>query len=194
MTTKYHQFWEWFSSIEDDIHRHLEERPDDYAADLLIHIKQVHPDLVFDIPYELEHGKHELIISADGDPSLFPIVKELVEHAPSYDNWIIHNLRPRTDQMDQAIELDGLYLEYEDIFYVLEQDTFPTNITVYIRGYDNEDNRYIHGYFLLLDTLLGEYQAVTLFPQTEVFSTDDMPDEAKRLLTLRDKVDAKNDE
>jgi hypothetical protein len=187
--TKYASFWQWFSSVEEDIHTHLEEHPDDYAADILMHLKDVHTDLVFDIPFELNNKKHELIISADGDPDLFPIVQELVEEAPQYSNWIIHNLRPRTNQLDQAIELDGLYLEYEDIFFVLEKDTFPCAIDVYIRNYDKDDHRYVHGYFLLLDTLLGEYLAVTLLPETRVHSLDEAPDNVKRLLLLRELVD-----
>lgn len=187
--TKYTKFWNWFSTVQEEIHLHLEEQPDDYAATILLHLKEVHPDLVFDIPFEVVDGKHDLIISADGDRELFPIVKQLVEQAPLFDNWIIHNLRPRTNQLDQAIELDGLYLEYEDIFYVLEKDTFPTSIDVYIRGYDHEDNRYVHGYYLLLDTLLGEYQAVTLLPETRVHSLDEVPDHATRLITLRDVID-----
>jgi hypothetical protein len=187
--TKYASFWQWFSSVEEDIHTHLEEQPDDYASDILMHLKDVHPDLVFDIPFELNNKKHELIISADGDPDLFPIVQELVDEAPIYSNWIIHNLRPRTNQYDQAIELDGLYLEYEDIFFELEEDTFPCAIDVYIRGYDKDDHRYVHGYFLLLDTLLGEYLAVTLLPETRVHTLDEAPDNAKRLLLLRELVD-----
>lgn len=186
--TEYHLFWEWFSRIEEELYLHIEDNPEKYASEIHFQLTELHPDIVFDIPFELMEGKREFIISADGDASLFPVIADIVNQAPTYERWIIHNLRPRTNQKDQAIDLDGLYLEYEDIFYHLENEELPFQLEVYIKGYDYEDNRYIHGYFLLLDTLLGEYVAVTYTETIAIYSYDGEP-HLSRFVTLRDQYD-----
>lgn len=182
-------FWQWFSTIEEDLFHHIEDDPETYASEIHFQLTEVHPDIVFDIPFELVEGKREFIISADGDASLFKLIEDLCEHSPIYDRWIIHALRPRTNQRDQAIDLDGLYLEYEDIFYQIDTAELPLQLTIYIRGYDTVDNRYIHGYFLLLDTLLGEYDAVTYTETIAIYPYDEN-DEGSRFVTLRDVIDS----
>jgi hypothetical protein len=182
-------FWDWFSSIEEDLFHHVEEHPETYASEIHFQLTEVHPDIVFDIPFETVEGRREFIISADGDASLFPVIEELCSEAPDYDRWIIHALRPRTNQRDQAIDLDGLYLEYEDIFYRVDHHELPLQLTIYIRGYDTVDNRYIHGYFLLLDTLLGEYDAVIYTETIAIYPYDEQTD-VSRFVTLRELFDS----
>lgn len=182
------RFWEWFTELEETIFTNIETDPEHYAFAIHERLTSIHPDLVFDIPFEMVQGKREFIVSADGDASLFGLVEQIVGSAPTFENWIIHNLRPRTNQQDQAIDLDGLYLEYEDIFYTIEEDELPLSLTIYIRNYDPEDNRYVHGYFLLLDTLLGEHDAVTYTETIAILPYN--PDiEAERFLLLRDHFD-----
>lgn len=183
------EFWKWFTSIEEDLFYHVEEDPETYASEIHFQLTSVHPDIVFDIPFELVDGKREFILSADGDASLFPVIEDLYSAAPTYERWIIHALRPRTNQRDQAIDLDGLYLEYEDIFYTLEDMELPLQLTIYIRGYDQVDNRYIHGYFLLLDTLLGEFDAVTYTETIAIYPYDDQ-EGLQRFVTLRELFDS----
>ena len=184
-------FWSWFEDHAQDIHMHLEEDPEGYAVLIHEQLIQLHPDLVFDIPFEQVDECHELILSADGDASLFPLIDTIVTSAPIISNWIIHDLRPRTNQIDQAIDLDGLYLEYEDIFYSVEQEDIPLQLTIYIRNYDDQDNRYVHGFFLLLDTLLGERNAVVYTETIAIHPYRDDVD-AKRFVTLRDLFDSLN--
>ena len=59
------------------------------------------------------------------------------------------------------------------LFLCKAKTNFKPKITSYIKGYDGNDNRYVHAYFLLLDTLIGEYDAVTLIKETEVFPYKD---------------------
>jgi len=184
------RFWEWFTDVEEMIYDELKENPEELSFLIHEHLTDIHPDLVFDIPFEQVDHAYQLIISADGDSSLFQTVFDLCEQAPRYTRWHIISLRPRTSQQDQAIELDGLYLEYEDIFYKTTNDDLPMELEIYIKGYDKLDNRYIHGYFLLLDTLLGEYDAVTY---TETIKVEPYFEEEnlKRFITLREAFDNK---
>ncbi len=184
---KIKDFWQFFSSIQQELHESLSANPDNWAALIQEHLSKVHKDLVFDIPFELHNGKHELIISADGDKTLFSLVDALVEDAPKYQNWVIISLRPRTNQIDQAVELDGLYLSYEDIFFEINKLTIPLEITIYINGFDTKDMRYVHSYFILLDTLIGE-RNVSLYTKTiNVFPRNN--NEGTPLIKIRDIFD-----
>jgi len=189
MRSNYLKFWTWFESEEQYIFDELEHYPDEIAEQIASNLERVDSDLVFDIPFEVVNGKREFIISADGDENLFPLVQNFVKVAPSLERWNVVGLRPRTNQLDQAIDIEGLYLEYEDIFYVLRNQLFPLDVDVYIKGYDVNDNRFTHGYFLLLDTLVGEYNAVTYFGNTMIHSYEDAPADAQRFVTLRDVTD-----
>ncbi|QMS84603.1 hypothetical protein [Candidatus Xianfuyuplasma coldseepsis] len=188
MTTKMTAFWNYFTLMEEEIYHNLESQPEEYS--LLIHeeLLKVDEGLVFDIPFEQVDGQYELIISADGDMSLFETVFTLCNLAPSYERWRIVPLRPRTNQADQAIDLDNLYLEYEDIYYTIQNDEFPLQLEIYINGYTKDDNRYVHGYFLLLDTLLGEYDAVVNTETVQVEPYNDQ-ESVKRFILLRDEFD-----
>ena len=118
---------------------------------------------------------------------LSSVVDDLIECAPELKNWILVALRPRTNQMDQAIELDGLYLSYDDIFYQVHSYTLPLKLTIFIKDYDGKDQRYVHGYFLLFDTLIGE-RNVALYTETlgvHPYNTED----ARPFVTLRDLFD-----
>lgn len=188
MSDKMTQFWNWFTLMEEEIFNKLETHPEEFS--LLIHeeLLKVDEGLVFDIPFEKVDKRFELIISADGDMSLFDTVFTLCNQAPEFDRWIIVPLRPRTNQMDQAIDLDDLYLEYEDIYYRIKNDELPLELEIFIQGYDKIDNRYVHGYFLLLDTLLGEYDAV-VNTQTVSVSPYNSDENLSRFICLRDDFD-----
>lgn len=190
MKNSYKKFWEWFEAQEQYIFDELENHPDDIAEVIAQNLERIHPDLVFDIPFDITDGKREIVISADGDKNLFSVVQEFVKTAKEYERWKIVGLRPRTNQLDQAIDIDGLYLEYEDIFFVLKHKSLPLDVDVYIKGYTTDDNRYVHGFFLLLDTLVGEYNAVTCFEHTIIYSYEEAPPHVRRFIELRDVVDS----
>ena len=164
--TKYELFWEWFLEKEHFIFDNIEENGTEIAVMIQKELKEVHPDLQFEIPFLIVNEKRDMIVSADGVQSLFDEVVALHDAAPEFKLWNIIAFRPRTYQEDQTIEMEGITLSYEDIYFQYDLTDLPIDINVYIRGYDGKDNRYIHAYFILLDTLVGEYDAVTLIGDT----------------------------
>jgi hypothetical protein len=177
-------FWEWFLNHEKEIYDTLIKNAEEWAVCIQEKLSAISSDLVFDIPFEKVNGVYQLILSADGDRNLFTTVDKIVKLQPELNYWKVVSLRPRTNQLDQAIDLDGLYLEYEDIFFQTTSKSFPIELKIYIRHYQGDDNRYIHGYFLLLDTLLGERAAVL---DTITISVEPLLNnlEVKRFLELR---------
>ena len=163
-------FWEWFTQKEKYIYDELESNTDEIAFLIAEQLKMIHRDLVFEISFEKEENKMNFVVSADGDISLFPLVIELCGIAPTYQRWNIVPFRPRLEQKNQVIDVDGIKLDYDDVYFTYTTQDDYLNLDVYIKGYDQEDNRYIHTYFILLDSLIGEYDAVTKIGVTTVYT------------------------
>lgn len=176
MNNKYIEFWNWFTKNESAINRGIEKNANDFAFDIYAELTKVHPELHFEIPFERKNGKREFIISADGIKEIFPEVIALAEVAPNYEDWIITPFRPRTYQRNQVTEMDGIFLSYEDIYFSYIKKENRLDMNVYIKNYDGVDNRYVHAYFILLDTLIGEYDAVTFISNTSVFPLEPLTD------------------
>ncbi len=168
MADKYQDFWDWFITKERYIWDNIEKDSQNIGKLIDENLKKVHDDLAFDIYFEICDGKRDFIISADGIESIFPEVISLCEKAPKFNHWNIIAFRPKTNQKDQCIEIDNLCLDYTKIYFKHNFNSIPFDIDVYIENYDGKDNRYVHGYFLLLDTLIGEYEAVTSIRNTSI--------------------------
>jgi hypothetical protein len=161
-------FWTWFASRCEYMYSNLEIDTDNIALEVTEHLKAINEDLEFEIPFEFEGDQRELIISADGLLELFDVVKSIVDKAPNFDKWKITAFRPRLHQKNQRIDLDGITMDYHDIFFKYNLVPEGIEIDVYINDYDGTDNRYVHLYFLLLDSLIGEYDSVTYIKMTKV--------------------------
>lgn len=174
--SKAKDFWIWFESRCDYIYQNLEKDTDNIALEITEHLKMVHDDLEFEIPFDVECDIRELIISADGLIELFDIVSEIVTNAPKLKQWKITAFRPRLHQRNQIIDLDGITMDYHDVFFTQEPLKEGIKIKVYLNNYDGNDNRYVHLYFLLLDSLIGEYDSVKYIVSTEVFTLESKKD------------------
>ena len=166
------EFWSWFTKHASYLHQNLETDTENIALDIKTHLQEVDENIEFEIPFEYDSENRPLIISADGDYSLFGKVIEFVESAPSIDGWDVIAFRPRLHQRNQVIDLDGLSLDYHDVFFRYTVDEL-LHLDVYIDGYDQKDQRYVHLYFLLLDSLIGEFDSVTLIKETKVHPLKD---------------------
>ncbi len=171
--SKFLDFWDWFQTRSEYIYKYLESDTSSIALEITEHLKKIHTDIEFEIPFDFEEGKRTLIISADGDVELFDLVEEFVETAPSIPNWNVVAFRPRLHQKNQVIDLDGITMDYHDIFFTYEEVQYQLIVDIYIKNFDGSDNRYVHLYFLLLDSLIGEYDSVTLIKETRIYPYKD---------------------
>ena len=169
-------FWSWFQSRCDYIYQNLELDTDNIAFDITEHLKAINDDLEFEIPLDVEGKLRELIISADGQIELFDLVSNIVKNAPFMKQWKITAFRPRLHQRNQIIDLDGISMDYHDVFFDYEVDLEGIKMFVYLNGYTGKDNRFVHLYFLLLDSLIGEYDSVKYITSTEVFKLESKKD------------------
>lgn len=181
-------FWDWFNRREKHIYENLETETTILAEEISTNLKAVHEDLAFEISFEKKDDKRNFIISADGIKELFDLVIELTNRAPNYKEWIITPFRPRLSQKNQVIEMEGISLDYDDIYFTYEEDDVEDiiHLDIYVNGYDGEDNRFVHTYFILLDSLVGEYDAVTKIGDTVMYPSN--PEIEEPLYGFRDLI------
>ena len=154
----------------------------------------MHPDLVFEYTPIQEDGTRELAISADGLIKLFPIVENLVENAPNYENWKIVAFRQRIPGYEMQINNEGIILSYSDIFFRYQDaDYGELGIELFIKGYDGSGLMQ-NTVYILLDNLLGEYDTVMGIKWIEWMELKE--NENKKLLpltNLRNLIDQKKE-
>ncbi|MEC9485364.1 MAG: hypothetical protein UMR38_05765 [Candidatus Izemoplasma sp.] len=185
--SKYQDFWQWFMTIHEDVYKNIEEKAETYVPLIDDELKKVHPDLVFEISEILNKHYRQFIISADGMADAFKDAFKLKDAFKGLPKWEIVALRQREHTNQHHVELSGLKLGYEDIFFQSKQDENGIYLDIYIAGYDHQDNRYVHAYFLLLDSLIGEYDAVMIIKDTNILKQPKL--NMKPFLALRKQVD-----
>lgn len=153
-------FWEWFVKNSNEYYYNLENKRDYLFDKLGKQLSKINEDLTFEFGSQVENGKREFIISADGIRSSFPDVIKLVENAPTLDKWEIIAFRPRLD-IDTIIRFDnGIELGVDDIFFDYEiMEDEKIGVTLYIKGLSESNLE--AAVYVLLDTVLGEYDVET---------------------------------
>lgn len=163
-------FWGWVRVHESQIL--------DFAAnprkhgETLAHLHQllhrIAPGLVCDVGVSVAN-KRQLIISAEGDQSLFPNVVRVVSRAPNdLDHFEVLAFRPATAG-HAALVLNEMRLATDQIMGRVQRlPTGGVNIEAFVQGYTPDDDRYDLMVRLLLMHVLGEYKAVTIVKRLTV--------------------------
>ncbi|MEH7005505.1 hypothetical protein ABFY54_00620 [Priestia megaterium] len=152
------EFWSWFEKNSEDYFRLDENNYDLLFNKLGLQLSKYHKDLTFEFSVEMNQGKREFIISADGMISAFPAVIKLVEEAPSFEKFTIVAFRQRQNS-EQEIHFDDVVLDTKDVFFTYREDKQLNclDIVIYIKGYTEENDQFIGAAFIMLDSLIGEY-------------------------------------
>ena len=156
---KHKEFWTWFTKHSDDFFQLNEENYDFLFTRLNKQLSKVNRDLTYEFSAELIDGNREFIISADGIYSAFPDVIQLVEAAPKIDNFKIIAFRQRGKDFNiqyNDVELDPDHVSFS---YIVQDDHI--DIVLYIKDYDPNNQDWEGAAFILLDTVIGEYDVVT---------------------------------
>lgn len=152
------EFWSWFEKNSEDYFQLDENNYDLLFNKLGLQLSKYHKELTFEFSVEMKQGKREFIISAEGMVSAFPAVIKLVEEAPSLEKFNIVAFRQRQDS-EQEIYFEDIVLNTEDIFFTYREDKQMDclDIIIYIKGYGEENDQFIAAAFIMLDSLIGEY-------------------------------------
>src|ERR1700733_14635278 len=150
------RFWNWFSKNSDK-YLHFENDQDHLFQELKVELEKMDSNLTFEFSPVFEDGTREFVISADGIKSSFPTVINLVDYAPALKNWKIIAFRQPHKEITQ-INYQSLNLDLKDIFFRYTKDNGKIGLELHMRGF-YESPEWTGISFVLLDTVLGEYNA-----------------------------------
>lgn len=185
------EFWHWFLKNEPLLYYGTEnkERRVEVLHQISEELKKLNKHLVFELSPILEGEVKEFIVSADGIKEAFKTVRQLIRYAPKHPNWQFVAFRPRLESNDLTISMGAIDFSYDDLFfrYVLTDNEFGIELNV--RNF-NQTVWEKNALFILLDALIGEYDAATEIDWVEWTTLDET--EAAELcpfVELRDLVD-----
>lgn len=185
------EFWNWFLRNQIKLENFISSKDPDYSIynQLTQKLKKFHNLLVPEITID-EEDNFILIITPDGKKDGINATKEIVEAAPSIKGWKIKKFRQATDNI--TLNFQGLEFGFEDvkIYRQFDFENERADITVLIKNFDENDERYIALAFLYLDHILGEFNVLTRIGEIEFLGWDRLNDEIESidLLTLRKEI------
>ena len=127
-------FWQWFEA-NNKAYLFLAEVDEDKKEEMLdavlTHLQACSDKLFFQIG-GFEDGDQELVITAEGDISSFPLVESIIAAAPVIPGWqFVSFIQPSEE--DFAMDYDGVQLSSEDLLFLpLEHEEIDNNIGIYV--------------------------------------------------------------
>ncbi len=182
-------FWIWFEKSSQDYYRLKEENLNSLFNKLSKQLSKINEDLAFEFSVDLIEGKREFIISADGILSAFPDVIDLVENAPQLEGFKIIAFRQKSAVDDiSTIEYDDISLGADDVYFTYRKNGDTLDIVLYLRGYDSDFEEWENAAFILLDTIIGEYDVATKIGSIDMLPYKESPN-LKSILELPSLID-----
>ena len=187
------EFWDWFTKQQSTL-RKITDGDYDLIDSILIELRKIQTGLA--VEFEKNGNVIIMTISADGVEDNFEIVKEIVNNAPSINNWDFVAFRqrvPREKIESITITVKGITLDPKTLWF----RALGENENIYVQifcDFLTEDNRKDIGYgcLMLLDNLIGEDDCVTKVRSYEFYNlseAQDFRDHLDPLTEIRDFLD-----
>ena len=183
------KFWDFFTSNQQEIY-HYETNQQYIFDELSKRLKDIDPNLTFELSPIHDNGIREFTISADGLKESFPSVERLISKAPHIPKWKINAFRQRVPGNEiEIVYDDSLRISYDDIYFRYNFDSDKIGIELNIRDY-KDDSGFNNAVYILLDALIGEYDMETKISWIERKKLDESnADSLYKIVKLRDIVD-----
>lgn len=162
-------FWQWMQEHEADMYALLSRNPEEAVRTISRWYLKDYKECSFEISPVKENGKMQLMISANGERSKFPLIQKIVEAAPVLQKFDVVAFRQRKvpdDIRTVELALSGVMIKAEDVYFHSRKENQMLHITVHIEHFDGSKEYKIGG-FILLDALLGEYDVETYLGNIE---------------------------
>ncbi len=190
---KYEKFWKWFSENNQKYYEHIEnaDMQEELFDELSNELEKVGDGLLFEFSPIFDNKYREFAISANGIKEVFPLIIDLVEAAPKFENWEIKAFRQRTPNPEKfTIKYAGLEMSLKDIYFRYCIEDNELGIELNIRNLDMENSMMLDCVYILLDQLLGEYDTTMFIDWIEWEKLDEEKvDKLIPIIKLRDLVD-----
>lgn len=182
MNESIERFWCTFAVHRADLER-IESAESPAYDNLLESLQRIDEGLYLE--FCTTPGANELIISAEGDADLFPLVDEVVRQAPAMDDWAVFALKPKIG-FPAATRWEGTNVTIGDVLVLpVFRNTGEMGLRLYVHGLTEANKTDIHNALLrALDHGLGERRFAECVESTWVYSAEDAPSQAFRLPEL----------
>jgi len=180
-------FWSWFKTNASRFAGLGGEDEDDLLDEFERALHLFHPELYFEIGGRPE-GPRELVITADGDRSLFPLVEELVAAAPAVPGWEVIAFK-QAGGFECTVNYQGLTLDPAACWFrplVATTDRSIFGLQVASPAYSSESEKtLLSAVYVLLDSALGELACAEQIQHVEVAPLPAQP-ETEGFMALRE--------
>jgi hypothetical protein len=176
------EFWQFFQAHSDELRRAGSADSPTYDQ-VLEELQKLDENLFFE--FSVGASNAELIITAEGKQSLFPLVEAIVQAAPLVKGWKFIALKPRLGFPETAT-WDGYQVNLSEVvFQPLQSSTGELGLQMMIPGLKAANMDDAHNALLrALDHGLGERAFAEAIQHTEVAALDEPADEYIPLLEL----------
>ena len=180
-------FWQWFVS-QKDVLAYLPSRQTDLYPELINRMHQIHQGLVCDFEFEAVTKVKRMVISANGDKRLFPLVMKVMGEAPKevLADWQILAFRqPRPGNF--SLQFADFRLATDDVMVQVKPIPGKNKVALRlsINHWDNHQVGSAPAVRVLLDNLLGEYAAVFYIDRVEAIPWAQMQTETGWIPAVR---------
>lgn len=169
-------FWSWVKAHQDDLDA-LESPEHPFWDELLGQLQQIDEGLWFEVSMPGDDVR-ELVITAEGDWELFPLVEAMVSVAPDLQGWDVVALKPAMG-FEFGIRYEGLDLDPRKMWFqpLVDEDAPDVlGLRVAMPGFeDDQEQAFANGLLVILDTALGEKSAASDVDVVEVCEVPDDP-------------------
>ena len=122
---------------------------------LLEGLHRIHPELFLEV--SVEPGACELIVTTEGNRSLFPLARSIVADAPQVEGWTIQALKPQLG-FPESVGWGQVQVSVADVvFDPLQDASGALGLRMFVPGIDESEVTDAHNALLrALDHGLGE--------------------------------------
>lgn len=181
-------FWQWFAKNESTLSNYASDSKSAERAISLVakELNKVHP-----LAFEFGGGsgdKLDFTISADGMKKDFPTVAALCKAAPQLPRWNIVAFRQRKEESGGVIHTHGVSVNIDECAFSAERtEEGMVDLVLYMKGLTQDTyEAYGSAGFLILDSMLGEFDVTTKVGAIEFEVLTDETMREKKLTPLRE--------
>lgn len=183
-------FWGAFVKRADEL-AHIRSAEEPVYDELLEELQGIDEGLYFE--FSAKPGNRELIITAEGDLALFPLVDEIVAAAPSVDGWKVFALKPQLG-FPESVAWEGFRVKIADVvFDPLSDEDGNLGLSLLVPGLRDENVDDAHNALLrAIDHGLGERAFAQAVQYTEVLCLEEPSDDYIPLTELENFIAWRN--
>lgn len=183
-------FWNWFMANENHFYRILVSQnniQDAFVIPVANKLEALQPGCFLLAGMKSEETA-ELILTSDGNVTLFYFIDELVAAAPQLSKWKFTAGKPSRSMEDVGIRMGDLAFHHPKLsFYAEVDDDYPDWISLCVIHEDataENIDAIAQGVHIYLDLLLGEEHYATLIDEVKAL----LPEEAEADLVAMEKL------